>query len=82
MRPVDPNTLTLPKEYGHVAAACLDMAWKPHTWTQRRYEGKSGGTRMPTDFRVPAKRPRFLVKGLRKHKRAETAGFTKSLPQL
>ncbi len=83
MRPVDPSTLSIPKQYSHVVAgSSLDRNGVPYAWTQHQYEEMPGGTRMRSTFRIPAKAPGFFVRGLRKHNREEMGEFPKFLPQL
>jgi DAPG hydrolase PhiG domain len=83
MRPVDPNTLSIPKQYSHVVAgSSLDRSGVPYAWTQHQYEEMPGGTRMRSTFRIPAKSPGFFVKGLRKHNQEEMGQFPEFLPEL
>jgi hypothetical protein len=83
LRLEDPNALSIPKEYSHVvAASSLDRNGAPYAWTLHQYEEMSGGTRMRSTFRIPAKAPGFFVKGLRKHNQEEMAQFPVFLPGL
>lgn len=79
----DPNTIPIPKEYGHVfAASILDESGIPYAWIIHQYEEMPGGTRMRSTFRIPFKTPGFFVSALRRHNQEEMSQFSKFLPKL
>jgi hypothetical protein len=83
LRLEDPKTISIPKEYGHAfAASSLDESGIPYAWIIHQYEEMTGGTRIRSTFRIPAKTPGFFVSALRRHNQEEMSQFSKFLPKL
>jgi hypothetical protein len=84
IRIMDTSSIFTDRVYSHVSGGCtLDSKGNPIGWGMHEYESSPDGMlRMRTTFRVPAKTPRVVRAGMRKHNREEMGQFPVFLPKL
>lgn len=79
----EPDSVTIPRVYEHVnVGSILSKENEPISWVMHQYEPMTGGTRMRSTFRLPAKTPGFFIKALKKHNIEEMWQFPLFLPAL